>query len=459
MRSARPGAVVATVAEVLDRLAAGDRHASRTAFMVDEISKWCAAYFDEGQAAWRMPSRGLPPYAAWRASMRHDRNPETMGIRGFRAAIAGLPAEPRAAIAAVVERLGIPARAVEDYLHRALFDIGGWAAYARYLVWDNELDGRADDTLVELLAIRLSWGYALFLERAGLGVQGGLAAGDGSGRHAARRRAARRRCRSGGRSGPAARLRGRLPAAAAGTPGGQHDGRCRSDPSRPQAAAGRLLHRRALRGLPAGAGDRLPGRRDDRLRRLLRLPHRVYPDRPGTRRRPVPGAAEPDLHRLRGRRPRLARRGDRDPGPAAAAPAGRQGLEVLQALRRLVFRLRRDAGPELRRQAPERQPGLTRPVKDPNVDGLDKRVIDRIGPRLDPREVGGRATGFDAEQRSGHGRRRAARHVDDRGLRAAGRAVRARQQRRSTTRTPRASIAAPAAATPARPMRAWPPRC
>ena len=60
-------AVVATVAEVLDTLAAGDRQASRTAFMVDEISKWCAAYFDEGQSVWRLPSRGLQPYAAWRA--------------------------------------------------------------------------------------------------------------------------------------------------------------------------------------------------------------------------------------------------------------------------------------------------------------------------------------------------------------------------------------------------------
>ena len=56
----------------------------------------------------------------------------------------------------MVEKLGIPARAVEDYLHRALFDIGGWAAYARYLVWNAELNGETNDTLVELLAIRIA---------------------------------------------------------------------------------------------------------------------------------------------------------------------------------------------------------------------------------------------------------------------------------------------------------------
>jgi hypothetical protein len=163
---AKHAAHVATVAEVLDSLAGGDRNASRTAFMTDEISKWCAAYFDDGQSAWRLPSRGLKPYAAWRAAMRHDRNPEVLGIRDFRALVAELPEDPIDAIATVVERQGVPARAVEEYLYQALVDIGGWAAYARYLVWDNELYGRSDDTLVELLAIRVAWGYTLFAQRS-----------------------------------------------------------------------------------------------------------------------------------------------------------------------------------------------------------------------------------------------------------------------------------------------------
>ncbi|WP_353197893.1 DUF2309 domain-containing protein [Sandarakinorhabdus sp.] len=165
--AARGGpAVVATIAEVLDRLSAGDRQASRTAFMVDEISRWCAAYFDEGQASWQMPHRHMGPWAAWRESMRHDRNPQAMGLTGFRALIASLPADPNAAIRHIVTEIGIPARALTDYLHRALFDIGGWAAYVRYLVWDNGLYGRADNRLVQLLAIRMAWGYALFRQRS-----------------------------------------------------------------------------------------------------------------------------------------------------------------------------------------------------------------------------------------------------------------------------------------------------
>jgi uncharacterized protein YbcC (UPF0753/DUF2309 family) len=162
---AKHAAHVASVAEVLDSLAGGDRNASRVAFMVDEISKWCAAYFDEGQSAWRLPSRDLRPYAAWRAAMRYDRNPEIMGISGFRAIVATLPNDPADAIVAVVERLEVPPRAVEEYLYQVLLEIGGWASYARYLVWQNELYGRPDDTLLQLLAIRVTWGYTLFVQR------------------------------------------------------------------------------------------------------------------------------------------------------------------------------------------------------------------------------------------------------------------------------------------------------
>lgn len=156
---------VATVAELLDDLAGGDRNASRVAFMVDEISKWCAAYFDDGASAWRLPSRDLAPYAAWRASMRYDRNPEVMGIRGFRAIVATLPSDPIQTIHAIIERLRVPPRAVAEYLYQALLDISGWASYARYHVWNSELYGESDATLRELLAIRVAWGYALFVQR------------------------------------------------------------------------------------------------------------------------------------------------------------------------------------------------------------------------------------------------------------------------------------------------------
>jgi uncharacterized protein YbcC (UPF0753/DUF2309 family) len=165
-RAPRPApAQLVTVEEALDGLGACAPRARDV--VVDEISRWCAAYFDESQSVWRMPSRGLAPYAAWRASMRHDRNPELLGVKGFRATVAGLPESPVDTIAAVVDSLGLYSHTLEDYFHRALFDIGGWAAYARYKTWHATLDGRSDDTLVQLLAVRMAWTHALARAHAG----------------------------------------------------------------------------------------------------------------------------------------------------------------------------------------------------------------------------------------------------------------------------------------------------
>ena len=97
-QAGRP-ARVATVADVLDSLAEGDRQVSRTAFMVDEISKFCAAYFDEGQAVWPAPWREMTLFEAWRWYMRFDGNARAMGVKGMAGTIAALPAEPEQAIA------------------------------------------------------------------------------------------------------------------------------------------------------------------------------------------------------------------------------------------------------------------------------------------------------------------------------------------------------------------------
>jgi uncharacterized protein YbcC (UPF0753/DUF2309 family) len=61
-----------------------------------------------------------------------------------------------------VAELGVPDAAVERYLHAALLSIGGWAAWARYLRWQAELAGQRDDSIVDLLAIRLMWDVLLF---------------------------------------------------------------------------------------------------------------------------------------------------------------------------------------------------------------------------------------------------------------------------------------------------------
>jgi uncharacterized protein YbcC (UPF0753/DUF2309 family) len=392
-----PGAAaVATVAEILDGLADGDRLASRTAFMIDEISKWCAAYFDEGQSVWRLPSRGLGLYAAWRASMRHDRTPEVMGIKGFRAAVLDLPDDATAAIRTVVEAIGIPPRALADYLTRALFDILGWAGYVRHRVWTAALEGMADDTLVQLLAVRVVWGYALFLERR-----------DGAFQDAWRR----------------------AMAAAATAPRDEALG------DNPDLALDLVLHhayegayqRRLLDRLAAG-----PPRGETALRPCFQAAFCIDVRSEVYRRALEAVCPEAEtlgfagffgfpidyvpIGSVKGRahcpvllRPAFVVR----EGVTGASPPERRAILGLRRLRRRAakawksfklsavssFTYVETAGLLYAPKILSDSLGLTRPVRDPAIDGLDKAVIDRIGPDIEASEAGGRKTGFTAAER------------------------------------------------------------
>jgi uncharacterized protein YbcC (UPF0753/DUF2309 family) len=79
------------------------------------------------------------------------------GLRGFRAAIAALPEDTEASIAASLEALAVPEARVDDYLHRALLQLGGWAGLLRA----RDFLGDALAPVRELLAIRLAWDAAL----------------------------------------------------------------------------------------------------------------------------------------------------------------------------------------------------------------------------------------------------------------------------------------------------------
>ncbi len=161
----REAAVVPTVADVTAHVTGRDW----SRFVTERISAWASSYFDEGQASWTSPFRDLAPYAAWREEARIDRTPEAAGIPRFRALVADLPDDPRALSDHALASLGVPAAGVDLYLHRLVMTTAGWSAWARRRGFAAELAGGADDTLSELLAIRLAW--EVILRRAFPGVE------------------------------------------------------------------------------------------------------------------------------------------------------------------------------------------------------------------------------------------------------------------------------------------------
>ncbi len=129
---------------------------------VAEVSKWCAAYYDEGQAAWRLPWAGEDFFTSWKAMAEIDRSAELQGLGGFRKLVRSLPDDPAEVIALALAELRVPAGGVELYLHRVLLSVSGWAGYVQYRVRENGMAGRDDDSLVHFLAVRMSFELAVW---------------------------------------------------------------------------------------------------------------------------------------------------------------------------------------------------------------------------------------------------------------------------------------------------------
>lgn len=161
MKAPQPKMGMAPVSEVLERVEGG----LWSSFVTERISLHCAAYFDLGQATISMPWRNLSLYASWRKTAIIDMSPAMMGLGDFRRAVAKLPDQSRTAIAWAVEQLGVPDEAIERYLHASLLSIGGWAAWTRYLRWQAELSGERNDAIVDLLAIRVMWDVVLYQQK------------------------------------------------------------------------------------------------------------------------------------------------------------------------------------------------------------------------------------------------------------------------------------------------------
>ncbi len=143
------------------RMRDGRYRPSHSAYVVQQTSQFCAAYFDLGQALWPMPRFGEELYESWWHYTLVDRSPRGMDIPNVPEALRTLPDSPRDAIQVAVERLRVPEDRLEDFLYVALSTVGGWASYTRYLRWVAEMEGGRNDDIVDLLAIRVAWEFLL----------------------------------------------------------------------------------------------------------------------------------------------------------------------------------------------------------------------------------------------------------------------------------------------------------
>ena len=161
----RPGPTRLPLAtDVRDRHDAPVPGRTWTDHVVHQIGQHCASHFDEWQSSWQ-PRHGHGLFAAWRQLpvMTHGVRWHR-GQRWAQSTVAALPDEVDEAIVAMLDTLGVHADGREAYLTALLLSVNGWAAWCAYERWQAGLAGGSDDTIVELLAVRLAWEWLLRLD-------------------------------------------------------------------------------------------------------------------------------------------------------------------------------------------------------------------------------------------------------------------------------------------------------
>lgn len=126
-----------------------------------ELIKWCAAYLDEGQAAWPMPRRRQTFYGAWKTLAGYDRSGSLDSLLEHgETTLAALPERAEDALLDSLMAMGLPESAWTDYLAIHLTALPGWAGFIKWRAEQPdpisaEWAKASPCDLVQYLAVRL----------------------------------------------------------------------------------------------------------------------------------------------------------------------------------------------------------------------------------------------------------------------------------------------------------------
>ncbi len=134
--------------------------------VVHQISQFCGDYFQRLDAGdFKADAQDL--YHSWLEMTRADRGIAiVMGEPSLPSQFQVLPDQHEKLITDALNALAAQPDYAPDYAHALLLDINGWSSWAAYLRWQSRLrgsgEGREEDLLPGLLAIRLAWELAIW---------------------------------------------------------------------------------------------------------------------------------------------------------------------------------------------------------------------------------------------------------------------------------------------------------
>jgi len=122
-----------------------------------DLTKWLAAFCDEGESTWEMPHRDRTFFRSWRSLAQHDWSLRLMGIPEASRKITSLSDRPEDVLLESLDALKVPVEARQDYLALHVAALPGWAGFIKWreqqasYPWQDSY--RID--LVKYLAVRL----------------------------------------------------------------------------------------------------------------------------------------------------------------------------------------------------------------------------------------------------------------------------------------------------------------
>lgn len=130
-------------------------------FLIDRISFWASAYFDNNQALWDTTDKQASLFTAWKKEAEVDLTPEAMGLKGFRKFIRTLPDNYVEVASKALSALDLPEETMDYYLNSLSMKMNGWAGFAARIDWDAGLAGESSHATEEFITILLAWELAL----------------------------------------------------------------------------------------------------------------------------------------------------------------------------------------------------------------------------------------------------------------------------------------------------------
>ncbi|QZA82345.1 YbcC family protein [Deefgea piscis] len=156
---------------VCDLLDADPRHQHKMPWrdeIVQQISQFTALYFQYPEHMQQQVDVDNHFYQGWLEVIRQDEGIEVlMGESGLNAQFAHLPEQADALLAQVHAAMfaqGLPESVFVDYCYALLLDMHGWASWLAYGAWQDAFEGKSNTLLLQLLAVRMAWDWALWTQ-------------------------------------------------------------------------------------------------------------------------------------------------------------------------------------------------------------------------------------------------------------------------------------------------------